>query len=200
MKTALIAACLLCIVAGATVAQPAFEFGPAGPPWGGEPSDGKCQYGFWDDGVGWGWALGRGQQLGIECPDAEFIQKVGFYVEFILDDSELDIVIYDDEWEVSRTRIPAGSISPGVNEFWVDENEEPISTAYIVLCAVNDTNGYWSVLGEDFTTDSAYRSFYSNSCNYDYDFLASNLAMWVWAGGVTSTTELTWGRIRTMYR
>lgn len=200
MKTLLATVCILAVAAGAAYAEdPHMSFGPSGDIWYGGQRDEVCQYGFQDDFPGSGWTLGLGQQLGIECPAAGCITAVGFYVDFTVIDGELDIVIYDDGTEVSRTTLAPGAVVQGENEFDIDD-VNIAGSACIMLCAVNDTNGFWAVTGEDYTNGPFGSTFFSNTCTCENAFTDNNLTIWAVLCGATPTDEYSWGTIRAMFR
>jgi len=198
MKGFIAIVCLM-LAAGPAFAEHITE-GPAGDPIQ-LPMDREdyCQYGFQDDGVSGGSTLGLGQQLGIECAAPGCITAVGFFVEFLVTPGELDIVIRDDGVEVSRTTIPAGGVVEGVNEFDI-EDVNIAGDACIMLCAVDDNNGYWSVTGEDMTNGPFGNTFWSNSCECTNEFVDYNLTIWAVICGATATEETTFGQIRALYR
>lgn len=200
MKTLLATVCMLAVAAGAVYAEdPHISYGTPGGDWVSPNREDVCQYGFQDDGIGWGSTLGLGQQLGISCPGAECIGAIGFYVEFLVVDGELDLVVLDNGVEVSRTTLPAGSVVEGANEFDIDD--VPIAgDACIMLCAVNDDNGFWSVTGEDVTNGPFAGTYWSNECTCTTEFTGQNLTIWAVTCGATPTEEYSWGSIRTMYR
>lgn len=183
----------------ALAADPLVSFGPAGDPIELPTREDVCQYGFTDDTPGSGWTLGLGQQLGIKCLAPGCIGAVGFYVEFTVWPGELDIVIYDNTGEVSRTTLPPGAVVEGVNEFDIDDVNIN-GDACIMLCAVNNANGYWSVLGEDYTSPPYGNSYWSNDCTCQNAFTDNNLTMWAVLCGPTATESVSWGTIRTLYR
>ena len=199
MKTLAIV-CFLAIAAGPALAQYQHitEGLPGGPVYLPIRED-VCQYGFQDDGVGWGYTLGLGQQLGMECPSMGCIDRVGFWVEFMVVPGELDVVIYDDGVEVSRTTLASGAVVAGTNEF--DIEDVPIGgTACIMLCAVNDNNGYWSVLGEDMTNGPFGSCYFSSNCTCQNQDTGTNYTLWaVWASGVP-VDQTNWGMLKTLYR
>ena len=199
MKASIVIAFLLAVTAGPALAQ--YQHITEGPP--GDPiylpfRDEVCQYGFQDDGISWGSTLGLGQQLGIECPDAGCISAVGFYVEFIALPGELDIVVYDDGVEVSRTTLPSGAVVVGPNDFDIVD-VSIAGDACIMLCAVDDVNGYWSVTGEDMTNGPFEHTYWSNSCTCE-TVSGYNYTIWATTCGAVPTEQTSWGAIRTMYR
>lgn len=178
MKGLAIIACFLATAAGPALAQ--YQHISLGPPGGVIDlpiREGVCQYGFQDDGQGWGSTLGLGQQLGIVCPSAGCIDSVGFYVEFLVLDGELDIVIYDDDAEVSRTTIATGNVVQGINEFDIDD-VNIAGDACIMLCAVDDNMGYWSVTGEDLTNGPFQNCYWSSTCECTYESISYNYTIW----------------------
>lgn len=200
MKTLAIVVCFLAIAAGPALAQyQHISFGMPGGDIFLPLRDEVCQYGFQDDGQGWGSTLGLGQQLGIECPDAGCISAVGFYVEFLVIPGALDIVIYDDGVEVSRTTLPSGAVAEGNNEFDIDD-VSIAGDACIMLCAVDDNNGYWSVTGEDMTNGPFTNSYWSNTCQCSNVSSSYNYTIWAVLCGPVATEQTTWGSLRTMYR
>ena len=204
MKTFAIVACFLAIAAGPALADLpqdiSFDQTPDGPADIFLPiRDEVCQYGFQDDGVDWGSTLGLGQQLGIECPDAGCISAVGFFVEFLVVPGELDIVIRDDGVEVSRTTLASGAVVEGNNEFAIDEVNID-GDACIMLCAVDDANGYWSVTGEDMTNGPFENCYWSNTCECTNVSTSYNYTIWAVLCGPVATEQTTWGSLRTMYR
>jgi hypothetical protein len=196
MKRLAIALLLCTVLAGAALAvEPQVTFGPAGDPTELPLRQDACQYGFSDDITGQGWSLYSGQQLGIRCPDAGCITAVGFYVEFISIDGSFDIVIYDDNGEVSRTTLPAGSIAVGVNEFDITD-VNITGTACIMLCPTT-----WDgVTGEDYTSPPYGESYWSTNCTCQNPFSDNNLTIWAVLCGATATEQVSWGSIRTLYR
>jgi hypothetical protein len=201
MKGLLSVICMLGLLVGTAVAEEPHQTGGVpGPPWQGEDREDYCQYGFQDDMISSGWTLGLGQQLGIQCAGPVCIAQVGFYVEFTVWDGELDIVIHDNGVEVSRTTLPPGAVVAGQNQFPITPNVDVSGDACIMLCAVDDAAGYWSVLGEDMTNGPFGNTFFSNECFCTNEFTDNNLTMWAVLCEPTPVEDSTWGRIRTMYR
>ena len=199
MKRLLATACFLALAAGPALAEHIKE-GPAGEPVQLPDRQDVCQYGFQDDGVGWGSTLGLGQQLGIECAAPGCISGVGFFCEFLVTPGELDIVIYDDGTEVFRYTIPSGGVVAGINEFMFDDEVAIGGDACIMLCAVNDQNGFWAVTGEDLTNGPFANTYWSNSCQCTNEFTGQNLTIWAHLCGAVPVDETTWGSVRAMYK
>ena len=200
MKALVAIAFLLAFTAGPALAQ--YQHISEGPPGGWiylPLRDEVCQYGFQDDYIGGGATLGLGQQLGIECPDAGCISAVGFYCEFLFRPGDLDIVVYDDGVEVSRTTLVDGTILEGTNEFDI-EDVSIAGDACIMLCAVDDDNGFGGVTGEDMTNGPWENCYFSNTCTCENMSSAWNYTIWAVLCGPVATDEMTWGSIRTMYR
>ena len=202
MKTLAIVFCFLAIAAGPTLAQyPDLSYGiPENPEYPNlVPREDVCQYGFQDDGVGWGYTLGLGQQLGIECPEAGCIDRVGFWVEFLVVPGELDIVVYDDGVEVSRTTLANGAVVEGTNEFDIDDVNID-GSACVMLCAVDDVAGYWSVTGEDQTNGPFEHCYYSGTCTCENVDQYTNYTIWAVLCGAVPTEQTSWGTMRMLYR
>jgi hypothetical protein len=153
-----------------------------------------CQYGFQDDGIGWGYTLGLGQQLGITCAGPICIDEVGFYVEFLVTGGTVDIVIYDNGSEVARQTV---SPAAGNNNFVLDSSVNVSGTACIMICP--DGN-YWSVLGEDLTNGPFGNSYFSSNCTCQTAFTDVNLTVWAHLCGVVPTESTSWGTLRSLYR
>lgn len=199
MKALLVFAFLFAVAAGPALAQ--YQHISEGPP--GDPiylpfRDEVCQYGFQDDLISYGSTIGMGQQLGIECREAGCVSAVGFYSEFILSPGDLDIVIYDDGVEVSRTTIQSANVAVGVNDFDIDD-VAIVGDACIMLCAVDDENGIHAVTGEDMTNGPFDSSYWSNSCTCENE-AGYNYMIWATICGAVPAEQLSWGTLRTMYR
>jgi hypothetical protein len=175
-------------------AEPRRSFGLGIPPQQYAPAGGVCQHGFSDDQPGSGWTLGFGQQLGIRCASPGAILSVGFFVEFMVTPGTVDIVIYDNGVEVSRTNVAVAAA--GDHQF--DIPDVPIGgDACIMLCGVG---GFHCVTGEDYTSPPYGDSFFSNNCTCQTAFTDNNLVIYAATGEVTPTTPVTWGAIRNLYR
>jgi hypothetical protein len=198
MKRLLVTVFMLSVTLGGVVlaADPHVSFGPAGDPIELPTREDVCQYGFTDTAPGSGWTLGLGQQLGINCAGAGCISAVGFYVEFTVTPGELDIVIYDNGVEVSRTTVPPGGVAPGVNEFDIAD-VNIAGDACIMLCP--DAN-YWSVTGEDYASPPYGNSYFSNNCTCQNAFTDNNLTIWATLCSPTATESSSWGSVKTLYR
>lgn len=187
---------MLAGAAGAALADgPHISYGPAGsmPPQG--PRQEYCQYGFQDDGPGWGYTLGLGYQLGMTCEDAPCVDAVGFYVEFLNTPGVVDIVIFDDGVEVYRQAVEPDA---GTNDFYLDTAVNINGTACVLLCPRGD---YWSVLGEDFSHPPSGASFQSLDCTCEAPPLDCDLTLWAHTYcGIVPVERETWGSLRALYR
>ena len=196
MKVLLATVCALAVAAGAAFAdEPLVSFGPTSAPHNdGGQRDEFCQYGFQDDGIGWGWTLGYGQSLGIDCPGPICIDLVGFYIEFFGTYGQLDILIYDGGTLVSTTRVTP---AVGDNNFPIDPPVNVGGTACIMLCPVGQ---YHSVLGEDYTNGPFGHSYWSQNCTCQNVFTDNNLTVWARLCAPSATEDVSWGAVRTLYR
>ncbi|MBD3236656.1 MAG: hypothetical protein GF330_08125 [Candidatus Eisenbacteria bacterium] len=187
----------LLIVCGILVcASPAFgdaevSYGPAvdSPVY--EQRQDICQYGFQDDQSGSGWTLSNSQQLGITCPGPMCITEVGFWVEFCIE-GNLDIVIYDDGVEVSRTSVYVGE---GENQFDIDDVTIAGAEACIMLCPTT-FNG---VTGEDYTNGPFGDSYWSSDCECTNAFTDNNLMIWAYVDDASPADSETWGSLKTLF-
>lgn len=151
-----------------------------------------CQYGFVDTAIGYGWTLWATQQLGITCASPGSITAVGFYIEFVVVPGSLDIVIYDNGVEVSRTAVAPVQ---GVNEFAVG----PVGIAgdaCIMLCPTS----FFGVSGEDYGSGPFGNTYWSTDCHCTTPFVDNNLTIWADTGDPVSVEPVTWGTVRALYR
>jgi hypothetical protein len=195
MKRLIATVFMLSVTLGGTAlaADPLVSFGPPGDPIELPVREDVCQYGFTDDSPGSGWTLGLGQQLGIKCLAPGCISAVGFYIEFMVIPGQVDIVIYDNTGEVSRTTVAPAA---GINDFDIDD-VDIIGDACIMICPIGD---YWSVLGEDYSSPPYGNSYWSNDCTCLNAFVDNNLTVWATLCGDTATESKSWGSIRSLYR
>lgn len=195
MRLLVSAICLLALAASAVYAEPHKTYGDPGTWQGsGHSRQDYCQWGFNDESVGWGYTLGLGQQLGIECIGPMCIDEVGFYVEFLVTGGAVNITIYDNGvLEHTETVYPAA----GENNFVLSAPVDISGTACIMLCP---DNNYWSVCGEDFTNAFPNHSFFSSNCTCQSLFTDNNQTIWAHLCGVVPTETQTWGTLRALYR
>jgi hypothetical protein len=196
MKRLVTALCLLGLAAGSAFATgPDVTTGYTPGNYTGNGQRDTCQWGFNDTSPGSGWTLGLGQQLGIMCPGPEHeITGVGGYFEFIVTPGTMNIVIYDNGVEVSRT--PVQPVQ-GVNEFTIT----PVCVhgdACIMFCEVAN---FWAVTGEDYNSPPYGNSYYSTNCTCQNAFTDNNLTIWAHFNscGPNPVQEMTWGKVRMMY-
>ncbi|MDM7914830.1 MAG: hypothetical protein ACE15D_00920 [Candidatus Eisenbacteria bacterium] len=183
---------VLALLASSAVAEPLMSYGPPGQFESG-PRDGTCQYGYTDTAPGQGWTLGLGQQLGIMCQAPGAILAVGWYTEFLVIPGSLDIVVYDNGVEVSRTTVQPVE---GMNDFDIDDVSIS-GDACIMLCPIGD---FWAVTGEDYNSAPYGNTYWSTSCQCTTPFTDNNLTIWATTGEAVATQDNSWGQIRSMFR
>lgn len=188
MKGLAIALAVL-FMSGVAVADPEISYGTPGESPVMNPRQGVCQWGFQDDSYGWGYSLYPNQQLGIECFGPFCVSRVGFYCEFAGIPGQLDIVIYDNGVEVSRTTVTG---APGINEYDI-ATVDISGTACMMLCPRN----FDGVCGEDYDSGPIH-SFFSTSCQCSNP-LDANEYMWMYTDESSPAETQTWGSIKTLF-
>jgi hypothetical protein len=189
---ALLIVCGILVLASPVLADPEVSYGPAGQSPVYEPRQDICQYGFQDDQSGSGYSLYYNQQLGITCPGPMCITEVGFWAEFVVVPGELDVVIYDDGVEVSRTTVVAGE---GENQFDIDDVTIEGAEACVMLCPTT-FNG---VSGEDATNGPFANCYWSSVCECSNEFSNVNLMIWAYVDDASPADSETWGSIKTLF-
>jgi len=193
MKRLLTAICLLGLCGVALADGPQISYGPAGDSPTYVQREDVCQYGFTDMWAGQGYTWGLGQQLGLACAGPMTITAVGCYSEFIVTPGTVEVVVYDDGVEVSRT-----AVSPvaGDNEF--DIPDVAVSgTACVMFCGVGS---FWAVMGEDPSAPIDGMTYWSQSCQCTTAFTDQDLTCWVISDGGVPAEPTTWGALQNLFR
>lgn len=193
MKKFLLGICLLGMCGVALADGPQMSFGP--------PADSPtlpqreevCQYGFTDYWPGSGYTWGLGQQLGISCPGPMLITGVGVYCEFIATAGTVNIVVYDNGVEVSRT--PVQPVQ-GINEFDIPDVNVS-GTACVMFC---EQGSFWAVMGEDTSYPIDGQTYWSNACQCTNAFTDQDLTCWVVSEGGVPAEPTTWGALQNLFR
>lgn len=179
------------VFASPVLANPEVSYGTVADPVVFEPRQDICQYGFVDGQPGSGWSLYYAQQLGITCPGPMCISEVGFWAEFATP-GDLDIVIFDDGTEVSRTTVYAGE---GTNQYDIDDVTIAGAEACIMLCPTT-FNG---VTGEDYNSAPYGNSYWSSDCECTTAFTDNNLTIWANIDDASPADSESWGSIKTLF-
>ena len=174
MRRMTLAGSLLIFLAGPTAAQ-----------------EEVCQYGFVDLTPESGYNLESFQQLGIFCPTPGVITRVGFTLAWMGAAGTLDIVIWDDAAEVSRTNVEVSAA--GQHEFDIPD-VEIVGDACIMLCPLP---GFRAGVSEDISAPGNFH--WSNTCGHCSNIGSPPLIVYAVLGGATPTEETTWGDIKAIY-
>lgn len=193
MRKVLLATCVLAMCGVALADNAQMSYGPVGDPIVYSQREEVCQYGFQDMYPGQGYTWGLGQQLGLACPGPMTITSVGCYSEFVVTPGTVEVVVYDDGVEVSRT--PVSPVA-GDNEF--DIPDVAVSgTACVMFCGVG---GFWAVMGEDPSAPIDGMTYWSQSCQCTTAFTDIDLTCWVTSEGGVPAEPMTWGALQNLFR